>query len=472
MTIVVLGAGASGLTAAWDLVRHQIPVIVIEKEARPGGLCQTFEKDGFRFDLGGHRFITKNRELEQEMLQLLGEDLLKRRRKSVILFEGHEFAYPLKIEDILQNLGLKRALVAGFSYLKNQWKTQQGRLDTTTFEGWARSHFGDDLYHKFFGPYTLKLWGIEPSKLSSDWAGQRISLMNLTQTLLHLLHLSREKPRTYALEYYYPRQGIGQMFQRMADSIQQCGGKIYYNTELKSIRTEFNQIRSMTVSGPLGLFEIEAKGYISTIPLPRVIQSFDQALSAEVQDSCEFLKYRALRCLNLLIDQESFGDITWRYVADGHRMITRIQEPKQRSLESAPPGKTSLMLEIPCNEGDEFWSLPEEKLLPRAFRELKELGFDIESKLLGFFSTRTPHAYPLFRVGYELHRKRLLDFLQPFSNFSTCGRQGTFRYIFQDTAQLMGRCAAKQWLENGSTKQNWDDMDRQSELQEIQATTA
>ncbi len=472
MSIVVLGAGAAGLTAAWDLVRHQIPVIVIEKEARPGGLCQTFEKDGFRFDLGGHRFITKNRELEQEMLQLLGNDFLKRRRKSVILFEGHEFAYPLKIEDIFRNLGPKRAFSAVLSYLKNQWKTRRGEIDTSTFEGWARSHFGEDLYHKFFGPYTSKLWGIPPAELASDWAGQRISLLNLTQTFFHLLHLSRKKPRTYAMEYYYPRRGIGQMFERMAESIEQNGGTIYYNTVLKSIRTESNQIRTITVVGPSGQWDIEAKGYISTIPLSHVVQAFDIPHASEIRESCDFLKYRALRCLNLLIDHESFGDITWRYVADGHRMITRIQEPKQRSPESAPQGKTSLMLEIPCNEGDEMWNAAETAILPRAFRELKELGFDIESKLLGIFSTRTPHAYPLFRVGYEIHRKRLLEFLQQFPQFSTCGRQGTFRYIFQDTAQLMGRSAASQWFETGAPKKQWVEMDRQSELQEIQATTA
>lgn len=472
MTVVVLGAGAAGLTAAWDLIRNQVPVIVIEKETRPGGLCQTFEKEGFRFDLGGHRFITKNRELEQEMQRLLGDDLLTRQRKSVILFEGHEFSYPLKIEDILRNLGLKRAVISLGSYLQNQWKLRRGLLTTETFEGWARVHFGDDLYHKFFGPYTQKLWGIHPQDLASDWAGQRISLLNLTQTLLQLFHLVREKPRTYAMEYYYPKQGIGQMFVRMAEAIESLGGKIFYQTSLKSIRVESNQIRSIVVSSPEETWEIEVEGCISTIPLAQVIRSFAAPLSTEFQESCDFLKYRALRCLNLMIDQESFGNVTWRYVADGHRMITRIQEPKQRSPESAPQGKTSLMLEIPCQEDDYFWSASESELLPRAVQELKELGFQIESKLLGVFSTKTPHAYPLFRVGYETHRKKLLSFLKNFTNFSTCGRQGTFRYLFQDTAQLMGRSAAKQWCEKRSFNSHWEEMDRDVTLQEVQATTA
>lgn len=471
MKIVIFGAGAAGLTAAWDLVKAGEKVTLVEQCVQPGGLCQTFEKEGFRFDLGGHRFITKNQQLEFDMCQLLGSDLEKRTRKSVILFEGKEFHYPLRVEDILKNLGWKRALFALMSYLKNQGSAQK-KLNRDTFEGWARINFGDDLYHKFFGPYTSKLWGIPPHELASDWAGQRISLLNLSKTMLHLFALTKEQPRTYALEYYYPRKGIGQMFTRLAEEVLQLGGEIFYQTQVKKIIHDSSKIVAVQVQKKSELLEIEADYFISTIPLADAVTAFSPAPPASILKHAESLQYRSLRCLNFMIDQDNFGDITWRYVADRHRLMTRLQEPKQRSVESAPLGKTSLMLEMPCFQGDFIWNATEEELLPRVFHELKELGFSIEQKVLGFFSTRTTHAYPLFRLGYQFHRNQLLHYLQPWANFFTCGRQGTFRYIFQDTAQLMGRAVARQILVGSKNQDELQLIDAQSQLQEIQTTTA
>jgi protoporphyrinogen oxidase len=135
------------------------------------------------------------------------------------------------------------------------------------------------------------------------------------------------------------------------------------------------------------------------------------------------------------------------YVPDPRCLFTRIQEPRRRSPESAPAGRTSLMLEIPCQPGDAVWERDDGELTARCLAELDLLGIRVGGALAGSFSTRVVHGYPLFRLGYERHRARLLAAVGDFANLVSCGRQGTFRYLFMDTAMEMGLEAARQVAE-------------------------
>ena len=125
--VAVLGAGPAGLACAWELAIHGAHVVVLEAEQQVGGLSATVERDGFRFDHGGHRFLTRWPELLERVQKLLGEELLLVDRHSVVVSEGRRFGYPLELADLLRNVPLGR----GLHYLSS-WIAERVRRTTAT----------------------------------------------------------------------------------------------------------------------------------------------------------------------------------------------------------------------------------------------------------------------------------------------------------------------------------------------------
>lgn len=471
--IVVLGGGPCGLSAAWELSRCGYDVTVIEKDSKAGGLCITNEYKGFRFDLGGHRFISKNRELVDNVCKMMGDELLTSNRKSVILLKGKTFDYPLSAKDIFLKMDFWTNLKAFTAYIIAAISKALFRKKDASFEDWIVNRFGRTLYNLFFGPYTEKLWGISPKFISSDWASQRISLLNLKDVLLRLFQLRKGTPRTYAKGYFYPKKGIGQMFDRMSEEISKTGGRVILNATVSAINLQNGSAESVSYIQRGVTKTIDCDAVISTIPLPDLIKAFPGHLTGKIIDSASALKFRSVRFLNILVDLPDISDNTWMYVSEGKYIMTRIQEPKRRSPFSAPEGKTSVMLEIPCNENDEIWNCPKEKLLERCLADLKELGIDIKDKVIDCFTTSVVHGYPVYSLDYTLHKQKLFDFLDCYKNLITCGRQGTFRYIFMDTSMEMGIAAARSLMQgNLDKKEDLQSMRSEDELIEVTSVTA
>lgn len=471
--ILVLGGGPCGLSAAWELSRYGHDVTVVEKESKAGGLCITNEYKGYRFDLGGHRFISKNKELVENVCKMMGDELLTSNRKSVILLQGKTFDYPLSAKDIFLKMDLWTNLKAFTSYVIAAISRVVFRKKDVSFEDWIVNRFGRALYNLFFGPYTEKLWGISPKRISTDWASQRISLLNLKDVLFRLFKLKRGTPRTYAKGYYYPKKGIGQMFDIMSEEISRMGGKIILNATVSRIKAGNGGVEGVCYLQRGVAKSIECDAVISTIPLPDLIKAFPEYLTANIIGHTAPLTFRSVRFLNILVDLPDISDNTWMYVSEGKYIMTRIQEPKRRSPFSAPEGKTSVMLEIPCNENDEIWNCPKEQLLKRCLGDLKELGIDIQDKVIDCFTTSVTHGYPVYSLDYAAHRQKLFDFLDQYENLITCGRQGTFRYIFMDTAMEMGITAAQNlMLDNLWKKADVQLMRSEKELIEVTSVTA
>ncbi|HHT9122365.1 MAG TPA: FAD-dependent oxidoreductase, partial [Candidatus Wunengus sp. YC63] len=363
--ILVLGGGPCGLSAAWELSKYGYDITVIEKESRVGGLCITNEYKGYRFDLGGHRFISKNKELVENVCGIMGDELLTSHRKSVILLKGKTFEYPLSAKDIFLKMDIWTNMKAFTSYLIAVFTKIVFRKKDVSFEDWIVNRFGRTLYNLFFGPYTEKLWGVSPKFISSDWASQRISLLNLKDVLFRLFKLKKGTPRTYAKGYFYPKKGIGQMFDIMSEEISKMGGKIVLNATVSGIKVNNNAIESICYVQRGVTRAVDCDAIISTIPLPDLIKTFPGHLTEDVMKHASVLQFRAVRFLNILVDIPDISDNTWMYVSEGKHIMTRIQEPKRRSPFSTPEGKTSVMLEIPCNENDETWSCSKEILLNR-----------------------------------------------------------------------------------------------------------
>lgn len=470
--VVILGGGPCGLCAAWELSSRgkDTEVVVVEQEEEVGGLCRTFTRGDFRFDLGGHRFISSDPALVEQIRRLMGTELLLRERKSVIRLGGREFAYPLSGADLLKRLPTGVALRAVADILRIcLWRRENGSPDIS-FEEWVIRRFGRTLFELFFSPYTEKLWGRSPSRLSADWAAQRISLLNLREVVLRMAGLGRGTPRTYSKRYYYPREGIGQIFRFIAAEVEARGGLILTGTRAASVRTERDRVVSVEIEGSGGRFVLFCDHLISTIPLPELVRMFPDGEARGVRESAGCLQFRSLRFLNLLIDRPQVSPNTWIYVPESRYLMTRIQEPRRRSPHSAPPGKTSLMLEVPCTEGDEVWTASDDALAERCLRDLDALGICVRNDVLGWFSTRAVHAYPVYSLDYRVHRRCLLGFLGRFQNLLTCGRQGAFRYLFMDAAMRMGFCAARCVL-GKADREEFDGFGAETGLIETAATT-
>ncbi len=434
-SVLILGAGPAGLTAAWRLLDAGIKVTILEKSNKKGGQGGTTVFEGkhgtYRFDYGGHRFITHNADLLKLVENLVGDDLLTAIRKSVIRFRGRTYDYPLTLGNLLRTAPASLLMGATGDLLTLPFRKH---IDDN-FATWISSRFGDTLYENFFEGYTAKLWGIDPKNLSSDWAGQRISLIDLKDVAKRLLPIGNDTPRTYARSYRYPKHGFGVIFDRLAERIEANGGKILTKTSVENIEFIDDRITSVQAAGKI----FKADAVISTLALPHMVKMTGGKVD---------LKYRGLRFFNIPLEMDNLSDCTWQYLSDPNIMATRLQEPKRRSPFMAPEGHTSAMLEIPCDPESDLWEISDEKMFPIACEVLTKMGVDATKATGEFFSTRATQAYPLLCVGYEKERARAKDHLSQFKNLIQCGRQGTFRYIFTDTAMETGDMAARS-LVNG-----------------------
>lgn len=467
--VVVIGAGPAGLMAAWELVRNGQSVIIVEKAAEIAGLGGTTVFSGrhgdYRFDFGGHRFISHNAELLALVDDLLGDDLLTASRKSVIRLGGRTYGYPLALGNLLKTAPLPMLAGAASDGLRLLWRGARQQAaplsDEASFADWITSRFGPTLYRTFFAGYTEKLWGISPRQLSADWAEQRISLVDLRDVLRRLLPGGRRGPRTYAHSYRYPRWGFGQLFTRLAERIEQHGGRLLRGTSVVGLTATptpdgGQQVTAVqTTTGNLACSAV-----ISTLPLPEMVR---------LTSGRSELRFRGLRFFNMPMQRENISDCTWQYLSDPDMLATRLQEPRRRSPFMAPTGQTSIMLEIPCDPGDRLWSLPDDQLWPLVANDLRRLGVDPAWSTGETFSVYSPHAYPLMDLAHRAERQRAFAHLQPWRNLVQCGRQGTFRYVFTDTAMEMGQMAARGLLAGEDNRQSL--YDHRNERTVIEAQT-
>ena len=430
--LLILGAGPAGLGAAGEASRHGLRATLVERDPAPGGLCRTHARDGYRFDTGGHRFITADRDLLDRVTALCGDDLLLAQRTSEVQLLGRRFKYPLELPDLVRNLPPKLAARAAFAYLTRRRR----RRPPETFEEWAEDRFGRVLYELFLGPYTEKVWGVPPDQLSAEWATQRISFGDLWEVARTLLRPpSRTPQRTYARSFLYPRLGIGQLFEQIHTAASDAGAETLTDSRAVAFERQDNRITAVLLETPRGPARIQADTVLSTIPLPALLSLCEAPVPSD-------LTFRPVRFLNLALESPEVLPTTWRYVGDGRLRAGRLQEPRKRSPHMAPPGKTSLQVEIPYALDDAIDRASDPELLDRIRPELRALGVDL-GQVRFAFTVRAPEAYPVHLRGVEHTRARALAAVDRLCNLRTFGRQGAFRFIFSDAALRMGIEAAR-----------------------------
>jgi len=394
-----------------------------------GGIAKTIEFNGYRFDLGGHRFFTKLQPVERLWEEMLGEDFRKRPRLSRIYYNGKFFAYPITAKDVVARLGLWEAMRCTFSYLRS---ARHRNDDAETFEEWVTTRFGRRLYDAFFRSYTEKVWGIPGSEIRSLWAAQRIKNFSLGKAILTALGIRREHVTTLIEEFSYPRLGPGQMWEAFAASARENGIPIHLKQCCVSLKHSGDRITSIVVQENGDLYEHSVDSVVSSIALSELVLNLDPPAPAEVQAAARSLRYRDLVLVALMTtDPEPFPD-NWIYLHDPETRAGRVQNYGAWSDGMVQPGTTCLGVEYFCFEGDDIWNMPDSEAVDFAKGEMARVGLLDPDTVVDGVKVLVPKAYPMYDSSYESAVHTIRSYLERFENLETCGRNGLHRYNNQD----------------------------------------
>lgn len=425
--VCILGAGVSGLSAALVLSERDLGVVVLEKGTSVGGLSRTIHKDGFRFDLGGHRFFTHEPAIDAFFQRIIGEELMWVNRRSRIYHNGKYFSYPLQLMQTLRSVGPRTGIKMIASYLQAKTLTNLSDHPIISVEDWLVNKFGRVLYETFFKTYTEKVWGIPCDQISRDWACQRIREMSLLEAIKSLFSKKSEKNlATLVDRFMYPELGIGRLSERLMDRVGQ--ERTWLGCEVTAICLQGNQIEQITFRKQSNEGTIRVQDVISSIPLPQLIHLITPVAPPAVLAAASKLRYRDLVTVTLCINRERVTDDTWLYIQDPRVKMSRIHEPKNWSPKMVPAGKTCLVIEYPCFDGDETWTSSDDQLIQQASAELSMIGLLSQKELLSGLVVRVPLAYPIYDIGYETSCDIIKAYLHSISNLQIVGRNGMHRY--------------------------------------------
>jgi protoporphyrinogen oxidase len=442
--VVVIGGGPAGLTAALELTKAGYRPLVLEKQDLVGGLACTQNYKGYHFDMGGHRFFTKSKEVEEIWWEILQEDFLRRPRLSRIYYKKRFFYYPLKALNTLLGLGLIESVLILFSYIR--WRLFPYRVEET-FEQWVTNRFGKRLFQTFFKTYTEKVWGISCSELKAEWAAQRIKDLSLKTALLNMIWKPRKVIKTLIEEFHYPRLGPGMMWNAVRRTIEEGSGTVQLGSEVIAIRRKGNRIESVLTCQEGEMTIVKGTHFISSMPIPEFLKKLDPLPPPAVKAAAEKLKHRDFLTVCLIYDRPHLFEDNWIYIHDPGVKVGRVQNFKNWSPDMVPDlSKTSLGLEYFCNAGDELWTMSDADLIELGKKEMEQIGLASAADVIDGCVFRMRHSYPVYDADYRTYLATIREFVDSLENFQTIGRNGLHRYNNQDHAMLTGILAVRNWL--------------------------
>ena len=432
--VVIIGAGPAGLTAAYQLAKAGRRSTVLEADDVVGGISRTVERDGWRFDIGGHRFFTKVDAVEALWHEILpDEEFMLRPRKSRIYYQGKFYDYPLKASNALRNLGLIEAVRCVASYA---WARIRPPKRQDMYEGWLAARFGWRLYNHFFKTYTEKVWGHPPAEMPADWAAQRVKNLSLASAVVNALLPKRNQKDITSLieEFQYPRLGPGMMWERCRDLVEDQGTKVLMNTRVTKIHHDGGRAVSVTGESEGASTVYPASAVISSMPINQLVHAFDPPVPAAVRQAADDLYYRDFLTVALVVPESAVPwDDNWIYIHDPSVKTMRIQNFGSWSPFLVKAGRNVLGLEYTVEEGDESWTSPDDLLVKQGAEELGRLGLLDPSQVQGGYVVRMPKAYPYYDRDYAANVDRIRAWLgEHAANVFPIGRNGMHRYNNQD----------------------------------------
>jgi protoporphyrinogen oxidase len=437
--VVIIGAGPAGLTAAYMLTKRGVTSTVLEADTVVGGISRTTERDGWRFDVGGHRFFTKVQPVEDLWFEILGpNDFLRRPRKSRLTYQGKFFDYPLVPMKALRTLGPVEAFKCGLSYI---WVRIRPPKDRTTFEGFTASRFGWRLYRKFFKTYTEKVWGVPATEIQADWGAQRVKDLSLFRALWEALkpkRIRRKRDKAKQVtslieEFNYPKYGPGMMWERCTELVTARGTKVVFSSNVTKVHRDAERAVAVTAETDGVPTRYDCTHVISSMPISSLVLNMDPPAPPDVQAAARGLAYRDFMTVALVVPEDAGFPDTWIYVHDPGVEVGRIQNFGSWSPYLVKDGRTCLGLEFFVNEGDEMWTKPDADLVEQAKQELERLGLVPAALVEAGYVVRMPKAYPMYDGTYKANVEVLRRWIgDNVPNVFPVGRNGMHKYNNQD----------------------------------------
>ena len=455
--VLIIGGGPAGLTAGYELLkkgRERFQVDVLEADpVYVGGIARTAEYKGYRFDIGGHRFLTKSEEIEALWVEMLGEEMPVRERMSRIFYRRRFFHYPLKPLNALANLGPLTSARVLASYAKARlWPIEP----ETSLADWVTNRFGNRLFQVFFKSYTEKVWGISCDDISADWAAQRIKGLSLTGAVRDALLGERrddgEVVKTLVSTFAYPRLGPGMVWEAARDRIEEWGGRVHLDRRVVQVRRWGSRLEVLArgTDGTEQRFRVDH--VISSMPLRELITSLPK-VPEEVRAAASSLTYRAFFTVVLIVDDPDLFPDNWIYVHDPDVRVGRLQNFKTWSPAMVPdPSRTCLGMEYFCDEGDALWTSPDDELVALGSKEIDQLGLARSADVVDGTVVRMPKAYPVYDDHYAEHTGTIRRWLEAeLPGIQVVGRAGMHRYNNQDHSMMTALLAARNLM-----GESWD----------------
>jgi protoporphyrinogen oxidase len=461
---VIAGAGPAGLTAAYELSKQKAPVVVLEGDPEyVGGISRTVNYKGFRFDIGGHRFFSKSREVEELWTEIAGADMLNRPRSSRIYYRGQFYAYPLKPFEALSKLGIFESARCMASFAKARMSPTP---NPKSFQDWVVNQFGERLFQIFFKTYTEKVWGMKCTEISADWAAQRIKGLSLGSAIKHaILPQRKPKDRTQVVKtlidtFRYPRLGPGMMWEACTAKIRRLGGQVLLGRKVVGCRFAASRnVWIVTARDANGRTEeFLGEHVISSMPIRELVAQIepgdsgnvisDDVIPDNVKRAAQSLRYRDFLTVGLIVHAEGRFNDNWIYIHDPSVQVGRVQNYKSWSPEMVPdPAFCSYGLEYFCFEGDGLWTSPDEQLLALAKKEIQQIGLANAANIVDGVVIRQKKAYPVYDGAYQQHVDTIRAALEKqFPTLHLVGRNGMHKYNNQDHAMMTAMLTAKNIL--------------------------
>jgi protoporphyrinogen oxidase len=444
--VVIIGAGPAGLTAAYELAKHDVSAVVLEADNIVGGIARTVNYKNYLFDIGGHRFFTKWDEVEKVWKEVLGDKFLERPRLSRIFYRKKFFYYPLKPANALFGLGILESIRIILSYMRARLFLSE---EEENLEQWVTNRFGKRLYEIFFKTYTEKVWGVPCTEIRAEWAAQRIKGLSLTTAVRNaLLRPKNSNIKTLIDKFHYPERGPGQMWETLTQRLEQNGHRVLMQRSVQRICHREGRMTHVVTRGPQGEEEFLGTDFISSMPIRDLVNALEPAAPQDVRDAANQLRYRDFLIVSLIINRETFAPDNWIYVHDPGVKVGRIQNFKAWSPAMVPdPSKACVGMEYFVFENDGLWSSPDNKLIEMARGELVQLGLARPEEILDGTVVRMPKAYPMYDAGWSERVEIIRRYLEThLPNLQLVGRNGMHRYNNQDHSMMTAICAARNIL--------------------------
>jgi protoporphyrinogen oxidase len=464
--VFVIGAGPAGLTAAYCLTKETPSVLVIEKDpVYVGGISRTVSYNGFLFDIGGHRFFSKAKEVVDLWHEILPDDFIERPRLSRIFYGGKYYSYPLSAFEALFNLGIFKsaACMLSFAYAK-----VFPIKDPRTFHQWVRNQFGEKLFSIFFKTYTEKVWGMSCDEISADWAAQRIKGLDLGVAVITALKraILPKRPakktsgtvvKTLIESFQYPRRGPGMMWDAAAKKVKARGGEVLMGRELSKLTYDAEQklwtIEVKSTAGEIRTYT--ARHVVSSAPVRELL---DKLTPKPVSRSAaRQLRYRDFLVVALIVNKALPFLDNWIYIHDPSVKVGRVQNFRSWSPEMVQPGQSCLGLEYFCFEGDGLWNSTDDDLIALAKSEIAKIGLIRSEEVIDACVVRQPKAYPVYDDEYRNHMAAVRkDLEEHFPTLHMVGRNGMHKYNNQDHAMMTAMLTARNILAGERIYDVWD----------------